>query len=578
MKIILTPWAFFQNRQTNVTGVRPSSGAAIAISPGRRKFLKTHVGRTLLWPGAATLRGIAPVAAIIFLAAGFQLRAQTNSADFTPQPILNVMQRVADWQLANPSKHKPTDWTQGAGDAGMMALAGISGDAKYRDAMLAIGETNQWKPGPRQYHADDQAVGQTYAELYLLYRDPKMIAPLRERFDFILSHPPANTNLDFTKPGHGQDNWSWADSLFMAPPAWVRLTTATGDEKYLNFAVTNWWRTTDYLYDTNEHLFFRDSTYFNKREANGQKVFWGRGNGWVMGGLVRVLQFLPMNSPDRPRFEKLFAEMAGKILTCQQPDGLWRASLLDPDSYPLKETSGSGFYTYALAWGVNQGLLDRAQFEPAIRNAWTALVACVDADGKLTHVQPIGADPKKFADDSTEVYGVGAFLFAGSEVYKMAIFSGWGNFNLIARQFKITNPSSFRRNGETVEINSKALVFHTLSIYIGPSESTMKQPETNFDLISATLYSSNSIAVMDGVSSRILDSQIDSSDSNSNSVPHKLFIQVDLAPHETRTFYILYLNALPAVPPPIVKASAPENPSRRFPAPRDPPLQVTIGN
>jgi len=160
----------------------------------------------------------------------------------------------------------------------------------------------------------------------------------------------------------------------------------------------------------------------------------------------------------------------------------------------------------------------------------------------------------------------------------MAIFSGWGNFNLIARQFKITNPSSFRRNGETVEINSKALVFHTLSIYIGPSESTMKQPETNFDLISATLYSSNSIAVMDGVSSRILDSQIDSSDSNSNSVPHKLFIQVDLAPHETRTFYILYLNALPAVPPPIVKASAPENPSRRFPAPRDPPLQVTIGN
>ena len=56
--------------------------------------------------------------------------------------------------------------------------------------------------------------------------------------------------------------------------------------------------------------------------------------------------------------------MAAKILTCQQADGLWRASLLDPDSFPLKETSGSGFYTYALAWGVNQGLLDRATFDP----------------------------------------------------------------------------------------------------------------------------------------------------------------------------------------------------------------------
>ena len=44
----------------------------------------------------------------------------------------------------------------------------------------------------------------------------------------------------------------------------------------------------------------------------------------------------------------------------------------------------------------------------------------MDADGKLTHVQPIGADPKHFDADSTEPYGVGAFLLAGSEVYRMA--------------------------------------------------------------------------------------------------------------------------------------------------------------
>jgi len=112
--------------------------------------------------------------------------------------------------------------------------------------------------------------------------------------------------------------------------------------------------------------------------------------------------------------------MSVKLLACQQDDGLWRASLLDPASYPLKETSSSGFCTYAFAWGVNQGLLDRATFEPAVRKAWAALVACVQPDGKLTHVQPIGADPKKFDDNATEVYGVGAFLLAGSEVYRLA--------------------------------------------------------------------------------------------------------------------------------------------------------------
>lgn len=205
----------------------------------------------------------------------------------------------------------------------------------------------------------------------------------------------------------------------MAPPAWIRLWAATGDQRYLDFAVTNGWRTSAYLYDPTEHLYYRDSTYFTQREANGAKVFWSRGNGWVMGGLVRVLQYLPQDHPSRGRFETQFKEMAAKVLTCQQPDGLWRASLLDPASFPLQETSGSGFYTYALAWGINTGRLDRATSAPAVRQAWSALVGCVASDGQLTHVQPIGADPKKFPADATEVYGVGAFLLAGSEVYRL---------------------------------------------------------------------------------------------------------------------------------------------------------------
>ena len=333
--------------------------------------------------------------------------------------ILSAMERVADWQMANPGTHKTTDWTQGALYAGIMALDTISGSPRFREAMVRVGETNRWRLGPRPYHADDHAVGQTYAELWLRYHDVKMIVPMRASFDFILDHPHELPSLEFKQRGV-QDLWAWCDSLFMAPPAWARLARVTGDGRYLDFAVTNWWRTSDYLYDTNAHLYFRDSTFFNKREANGAKVFWSRGNGWVMGGLVRMMQFIPKDSPARARFETQFREMAEKILACQQPDGLWRASLLDSASYPLKETSGSGFYTYALAWGVNEGLLDREKFGPAVRKAWTALVECVTPEGKLTHVQPIGADPRHFDENATEVYGVGAFLLAGSEVFRLA--------------------------------------------------------------------------------------------------------------------------------------------------------------
>jgi unsaturated rhamnogalacturonyl hydrolase len=442
----------------------------------------------------------------------------------TPADVLSVMERVADWQLAHPSAHPTTDWTQAAGDAGMMALAGISGHPKYRDALLAMSQANGWNPGPRVYVADDLAVGQTYAGLYFLYRDPKMIAPLRSRLDAILAAPPKVESLDFHQPfDQVSQLWSWCDSLFMAPPVWMQLYAATGDQRYLDFAVKNWWRTTDYLYDPAEHLYFRDSTYFDRREANGKKIFWSRGNGWVMAGLVRMLQLLPANHPSRARFQHLFQEMAETILAAQQSDGLWRSSLLDPDSYPLKEASGSAFYTYALAWGVNQGLLDGAKFKPAIRRAWTALVACVDNDGKLTHIQPIGSDPKTFADDSTEVYGVGAFLLAGSEWYRMTVFE-----DAKPLAIQVTNPAQLYRHSETVELSLSQLHRRGLR--------------------------SANLAVMDGLGSRILDSQIYASEPEQ--APDKLLFQVDLAPEESHTYYILESSTLAAVPSPIVKTYA----------------------
>ena len=487
-------------------------------------------------------RGIALIAALGGFCGGGLLRA-AGEPQITPAAVLASMERVADWQLANPSPHRATEWTSGAGDAGFMALAGISGNPKYRAAMVAGGETNQWQPGPGFYDADDHCIGQTYAELYLLYREPRMIKPLRERFDAILDKPTTVTNLAFVNPqARARENWSWCDALFMGPPAWMRLYAATDDERYMNFAVTNWWRTADYLYDNEEHLFFRDSTYFEKREANGKKVFWSRGNGWVMAGLARVLQYLPMNHPARPRFEGLFKEMAAKILACQQSDGLWRASLLDPASYPQKETSGSGFYTYALAWGVNQGLLDRAVFQPAVEKAWSGLNGCVDADGKLTHVQPIGADPKSFSENSTEVYGAGAFLLAGSEIYRMAILQ-----NVSAEIIKVTNPSAFRRDNETVELDN--------------------YPGIPFSWANSI---NDLSAVMDGDSSRILPSQNYTFDpyigpptaSTNRPFVNRGVFQVDLAPGETRQYYVMRAADLPATPPPLIKTFARYVPER----------------
>lgn len=100
------------------------------------------------------------------------------------------------------------------------------------------------------------------------------------------------------------------------------------------------------------------------REKNGERVFWGRGNGWVTAGLTVIIDNMPDDYPAKARYVALFREMMERIAGLQGADGFWHASLLDPASYPAPETSATGFFTYSLLWGVNRGLLDRAHYGP----------------------------------------------------------------------------------------------------------------------------------------------------------------------------------------------------------------------
>jgi rhamnogalacturonyl hydrolase YesR len=336
--------------------------------------------------------------------------AQGLSASFTHQDLARAIKLVADWQLQRLPDEPQTDWTWAALYTGLMAVPPqVAGD-KYQQAIMQLGDRLQWQPGPRVLHADDQAIGQTYVELYLLHKDAKMLAPMRDRLDQEIATPDAPpTPL-----------WWWCDALFMAPPVYADMATATGDPKYLAYMDRQWTLTTDLLYDRDKHLYSRDATFLDKHEKNGEKIFWSRGNGWVMGGIVRVLKQLPAGSPLRPRYIALLKQMAAATAAAQGTDGLWRPGLLDPGSYPLPEVSGSAFITYALAYGVNEGILDRKIYSPVVHKAWAGLLTHVYADGRLGCIQPVGAAPGAFTATSSYVYGVGAYLLAGSEIYRTA--------------------------------------------------------------------------------------------------------------------------------------------------------------
>ena len=139
----------------------------------------------------------------------------------------------------------------------------------------------------------------------------------------------------------------------------------------------------------------------------------------MIAGLARVLDYLPKDYPSRNKFEKQFVEMAHKIASIQLEDGFWGQSLLDPITYPQKETSGTAFFVYSLAWGINNGFLDREEFLAVIEIGWNSLLDAVNEDGMLGYVQQVGDQPDQVAAGDFETYGSGAFILAGIELYKM---------------------------------------------------------------------------------------------------------------------------------------------------------------
>lgn len=340
-----------------------------------------------------------------------------------------ITKKVADWQIRtfeyqgkyralplpenqkkwhHRDRYQDTEWMGAALYAGMYEFSTITADPTYSKWLYEIGTKNEWKLHNRMFHADDHAVGQLYLRMHEMFGSQRLIKPLKIQFDSIL-------NSDQKNKWH----WDWADALFMAPPVWARLAKVTNQKKYLAYMDEQYHKTYDALWDKESQLFYRDKKYLTKKEENGKGVFWSRGNGWVFGGLALMIPDLPKDWEGRNFYVELFQQMAETLKNTQRKDGTWSSGILGgEEAYPTKEISGSAFFVQGLAWGVNNGYLDAKTYESVLFKGWKALTECVTEEGLVGYIQPVGAAPGNSFENYTELYGVGAFLAAGAEVYK----------------------------------------------------------------------------------------------------------------------------------------------------------------
>ncbi len=335
----------------------------------------------------------------------------------------------------------PTNgWSWATYAEGVQALYRQAGDARYLGDGMSWGRSNGWKVQTSgETNPDTVKAGQTYYDLNAI--DPAA------------SLTAMDTMMAANLTGLAASQYDWIDALYMGLPDWTRWATRTGNTAYLDKldAFYLWNRNQGAtsarcagktlpqagLFDATQGLWFRDCTYVGTKDANGQPIFWARGNGWVIAAMADVLKSLPAGDARSTKYADMLQTMAARLVQLQGSDGFWRSSLLDAALYPQPETSGTALITYALAYGIKAGLLDAATYRPAVARAWQGLsTLALRPNGFVTNCQGPGVAPgapytapaprtaptptsSGTVNADSPPFCVGAYLLAGSQIAQL---------------------------------------------------------------------------------------------------------------------------------------------------------------
>lgn len=317
------------------------------------------------------------------------------------------------------NKERPSNiWTRAVYYEGLLELYKITQCQAYLDYAVAWGESHHWGlagHGVKGRHADYQACGQTYIELFNIDKpDTVRIKDIK-------------TSIDLMMASNKIDDWDWIDALQMAMPIFQQLAVLTGNQAYSERAHAMYLDTKNRqgLWNEADGLWWRDADFLPPyKEPNGADCYWSRGNGWVVATFCRVLSINPSN-PHAEEYKTMLLTMLDALVKLQRNDGFWNVSLHDPTNYGGKEVSGTALFIYGMAWAENHGLVPEGTYSSSIAKGWNAIATeAVHPNGFIGYMQGTGKEPKDgqpvthTSMPDFEDYGLGCTLMAGCEIYR----------------------------------------------------------------------------------------------------------------------------------------------------------------
>lgn len=320
---------------------------------------------------------------------------------------------VNDYWISENPEVGDCSWRRGSYMIGNMAAYELTGEQTYLSYALDWANENGWRfYNDTDYtttNADYQICGQTYLKLHELgYGTDEH---MRKSMQHILNDPAC-------------DYWWWIDAVYMALPYFYQMGVKYQDERYFDkgyrlFVNIKEERT---CYDTGEHLWYRDERFLpdKQREPNGEKIFWSRGNGWLFGGLARTLAVLPEESKYYAKYLQVFSDMAERLKALMNREGYYTCSLLDPQDWPMPETSGTALFTLGYLTGFRLGILDQSYLQTAMKCFDWLTYTALNKSGRIGYTQGVAWGPNtNIEQESSYDYVVGTYLLILQELAQL---------------------------------------------------------------------------------------------------------------------------------------------------------------
>ncbi len=329
------------------------------------------------------------------------------------QEITALAEKVNDYWIAQNPAAGNCDWERGAYFLGDMAAYEITGKKAYLDYAEEWAKRNNWTfcddENHQATHADKIVCGETYLDLIDKYGVHGTDKNITESLEWTLSDPK-------------NDYWWWIDTMYMALNMYCRMGVRQNDSRYFDKAYKLYINTKveRKCYDNEEHLWYRDERFLPDKAhtANGGKVFWSRGNGWVFAALARTLGTIDKSNKYYSEYKQTFCDMAEAIKKCQGADGFWRTSLFAPQDYDMPETSGTVLFVLGFLQGIRLGLIDENEYLPCAMKGFDALTnEAIEPSGRIGWVQVVACAPGTVKKECTNDYAVGAYLQVLRELF-----------------------------------------------------------------------------------------------------------------------------------------------------------------